>query len=98
MDLHELLRNQDSMVQAAVHKALGLNLHLPLLQPQWHIYIFLQSSLLLMEERQLGLLAALQPLQLRHVSLQSTRFSFTPSLRYAHARLAIAVYSQEASY
>ena len=69
-DLNKLQWNQDSMLQAAVDKALGLHLDLPLLQPQGHIHIFLQPGFLLLEESQLGLLAALHLLKLCQFSLQ----------------------------
>ena len=72
-DLHKLSSNQNSVVQAAIHNALGLHLHLPLLQPQGHIYVHLCSHLLLQEEGQLGLLAVLNALNLYQLSLHAKR-------------------------
>ena len=68
-DLHKLSSNQNSVFQAAIHNALGLYLHLPLLQPQGHINIYLCSHLLLLEKCQLGLIAVLNALQLYQLSL-----------------------------
>ena len=76
-DLDELACNQDCVVQAAVHNALGLYLHLPLLQPQRHIYVLLQSGPLFLEEGQLRLLLAADPLQLSQFSLHASVCSST---------------------